>query len=388
MNRIRSHASHRPSATRRRHNAVCESALIAQKGRQPCAANDVLIGESGAIRRLRATIERIAAAPISVLIEGPTGSGKELVAALLHRLSGRSGALVAFNVCAIGDTMFEDALFGHVRGAYTGAGTDTAGFFREAHGGTLFMDEIGGLPAPLQPKLLRALETGVFRPIGSSRDAKSDFRLVAATNEPINHLVDAGRFRPDLAHRMSGIVLTLPSLDERSEDVPRLVHHFARGRRVEANAMQALESRSWPGNVRELRQVVDAAFVFGRDTLDRHAVQLALEHRPAALPARTAEKPSDYLAIERTRLISALDQSAWNTVVVARAFGVHRSTLYRRLKRLKIALPPSMKPRPERPEPEMAFLISRPAAARDAGKFAASFPPGANPDPGIAPHVV
>ena len=195
MKRIRSQASHRTTATRRRHNSVCEPDIAAPAGRESRAGAEVLVGESGVIRRLRATIERIAPARISVLVEGPTGSGKELVAALLHRISGRSGALVAFNVCAIADTMFEDALFGHVRGAYTGAGTDNLGFLREAHAGTLFMDEISGLPNALQPKLLRALETGVFRPIGSSRDTKSDFRLVAASNEPVGHLVDVGRFR-------------------------------------------------------------------------------------------------------------------------------------------------------------------------------------------------
>src|SRR6185369_15081519 len=125
--------------------------------------------------------------------EGETGTGKELVASLLHQLSGRRGAYVAFNVCAIGDSMFEDALFGHVRGAYTGAATDAPGFLREAHGGSVFFDEIGGLPAPLQAKLLRAIETGVFRPIGSARDATSDFRLIAATNEGVGGLVAEGR---------------------------------------------------------------------------------------------------------------------------------------------------------------------------------------------------
>jgi sigma-54 specific flagellar transcriptional regulator A len=136
------------------------------------SSSSILVGESGVMRRLRLTIERIAPSTIPVLIEGPTGAGKELAAALLHRLSGRSGAMIAFNVCAIAETMFEDALFGHVRGAYTGAATLPPGFLRYAHAGTLFLDEIGGLPATLQPKLLRAIETGVFRPIGSARDSR------------------------------------------------------------------------------------------------------------------------------------------------------------------------------------------------------------------------
>jgi two-component system NtrC family response regulator len=259
--------------------------------------------------------------------------------------------------------MFEDALFGHTRGAYTGAGTDMPGFLREAHGGTLFLDEIGGLPGVLQPKLLRALETGVFRPIGSSRDSKSDFRLVSATNEPLAHLVAAARFRADLAHRMSGVVVTMPSLDERREDVPHLVDHFAHGRPVDPKGVQLLQGRSWPGNVRELRQVVDAAFVFGRGMLDRRAVELALEHRPAtptsvpASPTHASRSDgSNYVSMERMRLVEALDQSSWDTALVAREFGVHRSTLYRRLKRLNIALPPSMRPRSD------AALASIPTA--------------------------
>ncbi len=363
---IRPQTRHRVPTILNRHDLVREADVRVHESR---VAADVLIGESAVIRRLRATIGRVAPANISVLVEGPTGSGKELVAALLHRLSGRSGALVAFNVCAIADTMFEDALFGHVRGAYTGAGADIPGFLREAHAGTVFMDEIGGLPGVLQPKLLRALETGVFRPIGSSRDTRSDFRLVAASNEPIGQLVEGGRFRSDLAHRMSGIVLTLPSLDERREDIPPLVHHFAQGRPVDPSGLRVLESRSWPGNVRELRQVIDATFVFGRGTLDRRAVEAALEHRPMSPSSRrTPEKSSDYLAIQRTRLISVLDQSAWNTVAVARALGMHRSTLYRRLKRLNIALPPSMRSRAAGPDLNIPALVTRSLVAGDACK--------------------
>jgi DNA-binding NtrC family response regulator len=340
------------------------------------------------MRRLRATIERIAPAQIPVLVEGPSGSGKELVAALLHRLSGRPGALVSFNVCAVADTMFEDALFGHVRGAYTGAGSDMPGFLREAHAGTLFLDEVGGLPGVLQPKLLRAIETGVFRPVGSSRDAKSDFRLVTATNEPVAQLVDAARFRSDLAHRMTGIVLSLPPLDERRDDVPLLIQHFAHGRRVDAAASRLLETRSWPGNVRELRQVVEAAFVFGRGTIDRRAVEMALEHRPSPTPVQKAPgSSSDYLAMERTRLISALDQAAWDTTVVATAFGVHRSTLYRRLKRLNIALPPSMRPPPRNTAVEPTALLARALRPRDQAPLHA-LPPAAAAAPPLTSHIV
>src|SRR5579885_564510 len=139
---------------------------------------DPLIGESPAIVQLRRLIETVAPTRLSVLIEGATGTGKELVAAQLHHASARSGSFVAFNVCALGDSMFEDALFGHVRGAYTGAVGESLGFLREANGGTVFLDEISGLALAQQAKLLRAVETGVFRPIGSARDARSDFRMI------------------------------------------------------------------------------------------------------------------------------------------------------------------------------------------------------------------
>jgi two-component system NtrC family response regulator len=318
------------------------------------ATEALLIGDSPPIRRLRRVIERVAPSRLSVLIEGPTGSGKELVAALLHQLSGRRGALVAFNVCAIGETMFEDALFGHVRGAYTGAGSDAPGFLREAHGGTVFLDEIGGLPPTLQPKLLRALETGVFRPIGSARDTTSDFRLVAATNDGIEALVADGRFRADLAHRLSGFVLVVPSLSERMDDVPILAAHFAGGRSIEADALRLLRERSWPGNVRELKQVIEASLVFARGAIDAAAMEQALSNRlrtvfPSAerLVSDASAAPRSYgadaaMAAERARVIDLLNDAAWDTEQVAHRLGVHRSTLYRRLKRLGVALPPAM----------------------------------------------
>src|SRR5512146_522674 len=182
-----------------------------------------LIGDSKPMQRLRALIARVAPTKVPVLIEGETGTGKELVAASLHKQSRRDGAFVAFNVCALSDSMFEDALFGHAKGAFTGAVGESLGFLREANGGTAFLDEISGLPLAQQAKLLRALETGVVRPIGSARDAITDFRLIAATNERVDDLVDQGRFRPDLAHRLRGLVLTLPTLAERVDDIPALV---------------------------------------------------------------------------------------------------------------------------------------------------------------------
>src|SRR4051812_33808831 len=233
-------------------------------------ANDVvLVGSSTPMRQLRALVATVAPTRVPVLIEGETGTGKELVAALLHRSSGRTGAFVAFNVCAIGDSMFEDALFGHVKGAYTGAVSESLGFLREANGGTAFFDEISGLPLPLQAKLLRAIETGVFRPIGAPRDVRSEFRPVAATNESLGALVEHARFRADLKHRLSGIVLRIPSLAERIDDIPELARHFARCATgvhvaISPDALLHLQDTPWPGNVRELKQVVDASVAFAR----------------------------------------------------------------------------------------------------------------------------
>jgi DNA-binding NtrC family response regulator len=248
-----------------------------------------LVGSSSPMRELRALIAQVAPMRIPVLVEGATGTGKELAAALLHRESGRAGSLVAFNVCALSESMFEDALFGHVKGAYTGAIGESLGFLREANGGTAFFDEISGLPLPLQAKLLRAIETGVFRPIGAGRDAVSEFRTVAATNEYLRELVDAGRFREDLMHRLSGITIRMPTLAERVDDIPELVEHFVRraagrGIPISIDAVTLLQETPWPGNIRELRQVVEASVAFAHRELDTRAVYAALAHRSASGP--------------------------------------------------------------------------------------------------------
>ena len=299
-----------------------------------------LIGSSSPMRELRALIARVAPLRIPVLIEGATGTGKELAAALLHRDSGRSGGFVAFNVCALGESMFEDALFGHVKGAYTGALGESLGFLREANGGTVFFDEISGLALPLQAKLLRAIETGVFRPIGASRDAMSEFRTVAATNEQLRELVAAGRFREDLMHRLSGITVRMPTLAERVDDIPELVRHFVRrlaGHEmpIESRAVVMLQETPWPGNVRELRQVVEAGVAFAHRELGVGALELALAHRsaPAAPP-----RASVGLA-ERRELITVLERTSGDTGRAAELLGIHRATVYRRMKRHGIDAP-------------------------------------------------
>jgi len=299
----------------------------------------VLIGDSLPMRRLRALIDTVAPTRLPALIEGETGSGKELIAAMLHQRSGRNGELVAFNVCALGETMFEDSLFGHAKGAYTGALGESLGFLREANGGTAFFDEISGLALPLQAKLLRAVETGVFRPIGAARDARSDFRTVAATNERLEMLVEQGRFRADLRHRLSGVVIAVPSLARRVDDIPALVHHFARRARgqgfdVDAAALRRLMELDWPGNVRELKQVVDTAAAFAGRILDLSAIELALSHRSGETPALPRRDLGD-----RSALMGVLHESNWDVERAASRLGVHRATCYRRMKRHGIEAP-------------------------------------------------
>lgn len=306
-----------------------------------------IIGDSAAIRELRAAISRVAPLRLPVLIQGPTGSGKELVANALHALSGRRGRFVPLNVCALPESMFEAALFGHVRGAFTGALADSPGYLTEADRGTLFLDEISGLPLPLQAKLLRAVETGEFRPVGARADRSSDLRVLAASNERIEGLVAGGSFRADLAHRLSGVVLTVPALRERAEDIPTLVRHFAsedgQGNiAFTAGAVRLLQTQDWPGNVRELRHVIERAIAFsGGTTIQRGDMLAVIGHRSAAGFDATR---GNYLSTERERLLDVLEAFAWDTASAAAQLDVHRATLYRWMQRLDIARPSSVLP--------------------------------------------
>jgi DNA-binding NtrC family response regulator len=316
---------------------------------EPVRSREVaIIGESLPIRRLRAMIERVARTEIPVLIQGPTGTGKELVARALHEASERAGKFVPFNVCALSDSMFEDALFGHVRGAFTGAVRDSRGYLAEAHRGTVFLDEVGGLSPSSQAKLLRAIETGEFRPVGSSSDARSEFRVLAAINERLSALVDSRHFRRDLAYRLGGIVIEVPALRDRMQDVPVLARHFA-GRlhdrsasaALDAGAVDALLSHDWPGNVRELKHVIEAASALGGGvTLTRSSVLAAMRRGEERAAAECAD------AFARRRFEGVLERCAWDTSRVAAELGVSRSTVYRRMERLCLTVPQSVELQP------------------------------------------
>ena len=233
-----------------------------------------LVGVSRPMRDLYAQIERAAAAPVDVLVRGETGTGKELIARELHRSSPRSaGPFVAVNTSAIAESLAESELFGHAKGAFTGAAADRKGVFEQADGGTLFLDEIGDMPRPAQTKVLRALQERTVQPVGSSRQVRVDVRVVSATHQDLTRAIADGHFRQDLYYRIKGVELTVPPLRSRREDVVLLANYFldrlaARGprggppaqpRRFAPDAVDALLAHTWPGNVRELEQAVTAA---------------------------------------------------------------------------------------------------------------------------------
>jgi DNA-binding NtrC family response regulator len=299
----------------------------------------LLIGDSVAMRGVRALIRRVAPASLPVLIQGPTGSGKELVARALHLASGRQGGFVALNVCAIADSMFEDTLFGHVRGAFTGASGDSLGYLMEADRGTVFLDEISGLPLFAQAKLLRAIETKEFRPIGSRSDRRSDFRLVSASNEYLGEAVAGGTFREDLMFRLRGVVIEVPPLAARIEDIPMLARHFAsrtvRGDEgplsVSDEAAGALMCRDWPGNVRELKALIECAAALAHtgviDASDvARAAELGVRERLTLASVRNG--------IAARHLLEVLEDTEWDVDATAAILGVHRATVYRRIGRL------------------------------------------------------
>lgn len=231
----------------------------------------LIVGGSAVMRKLKLMVERIAPSPSAVMVQGPTGAGKEVVTEALHLLSARQGPLIAVNCAAIPADLLESELFGHEKGAFTGAAERRIGRVEAAHGGTLFLDEIGDMPPALQAKLLRVLETRRIQRLGGREDIAVDFRLVTATHRNLAQEVAQGRFRQDLYYRIAVFSLTLPALADRHEDIPLLLETMARPLRAQygpaalprfsAAALDCLQRYDWPGNVRELRNVFDRAAV-------------------------------------------------------------------------------------------------------------------------------
>ena len=306
-----------------------------------------IVGRSPQLAAALALADKVARHPSTVLITGESGTGKELVARHLHRRSPRASApFIAVNCGAIPEALLESELFGHAKGAFTGATVDREGLFADADGGTLFLDELGELPIALQVKLLRALQEGEVRRVGDDASRRVDVRVVAATSRNLESEVAEGRFRADLFYRVNVVRIHLPPLRERSEDVPELVRHFidrfnARlGLRVtgaSAAAMRALIDYPWPGNVRELENIVERAMVLA----DHDRIDLA--QLPALLPPATTALPSDDIAasldlsvkrrtdaLERVLIREALSRTQGNRTRAAKLLDLsHRALLYK-----------------------------------------------------------
>jgi DNA-binding NtrC family response regulator len=298
-----------------------------------------LLGGSAAMRRLRRSISMLAPTRLPLLIFGETGTGKELVARALHEESGRAGAFVALNCGAIASELVESELFGHERGAFTGATQRRLGVFQEADGGTLFLDEIGELPLSLQPRLLRALEVGGVRPVGAARELRVEVRVVAATHVDLEDAVRKGRFREDLYYRLRGDLLRTPALRDRPDDIVLLAERFLTEENARAtldeSALAALTAFSWPGNVRELRNVLRRATALSGPIIS--AGDLALRDTPipqCSGDLRIDDRP--FLDIEREILQRALQRSGGNKRAAAQALGIPKSTLCDKAKRYGI----------------------------------------------------
>jgi transcriptional regulator with GAF, ATPase, and Fis domain len=314
-----------------------------------------LVGSSSALEAVLEQVERVAPTDSTVLIQGETGTGKELIAKAIHNVSGRCGRpFMKLNCAAIPFDLLESELFGHERGAFTGAIAQKMGRFELAHTGTLFLDEVGDIPLGLQPKLLRVLQEQEFERLGSGRTQRVDVRLVAATNRDLPEMVDRKEFRSDLYYRLNVFPILLPPLRQRREDIPVLVTHFAgvfarrMGKRIDhipAETMAAFCAHSWPGNVRELQNVIERAVILSSDeTLpnplpaESHAVTPSTARPTAApVPAPTTLKDS-----ERALIVETLEAVGWvvgGAGGAAAKLGLKRTTLIHKMKKHGISRP-------------------------------------------------
>jgi two-component system response regulator AtoC len=296
-----------------------------------------LVGSSPAMRKVVGLIEKVAATNATVLVQGASGTGKELVARALHTNSPRrTRPLVTINCAALQENLLESELFGHEKGAFTGAVAAKPGLVEVAEGGTLFIDEIGEMAPGLQAKLLRVLEDGHYRRVGGTREMNADVRVVAATNRDLAEEIKNGKFREDLFYRLNVVSIFLPPLRERREDIPELVEHFLSTRqigtlrsRVDAEAMKALLAYSWPGNVRELANVLERAQILA----ENHVItpEDLPENITSAAPASSAEAgdPRHLSEVERRHVQAVLQEEKGNKVHAARILGISRRSLYR-----------------------------------------------------------
>lgn len=318
-----------------------------------------IVGESEAIRKVVRLIRMVAEKGPSVLITGESGTGKELVARAIHELSSRRDKqFVALNCAAIPESLLEDELFGHVRGAYTDAKTSRIGRLEQAHGGTLFLDEIGEMRPALQVKLLRVLETRSLQRLGSNQEVTVDFRVIAATNADLRKKIEDGEFREDLFYRLNVVPIHNPALRERKSDLPLLVNHFLKlfarqyvepPKRLDPAALKVLAAHEWPGNIRELRNVIELGFILSGDnqvitpqdlpTLDEkvgasvHGTQL---EALLTLPEEGIDLNQVVNEVERNLICQSLERTGGNKGQAARLLYLKRTTLVEKLRRMNL----------------------------------------------------
>jgi DNA-binding NtrC family response regulator len=314
-----------------------------------CAENlGNMVGESPGFKRVLEAIEVVAPTEAAVLIQGETGTGKELVAHAIHDQSSRSRrSFIEVNCAAIPATLLESELFGHEKGAFTGAIAQKMGRFERAHQGTLFLDEIGEIPLELQPKLLRALQEQEFERLGGNRTIRVDVRIIAATNRNLKQMVEEGKFRSDLYYRLNVFPLTVPPLRERREDIELLIRFFTQryakklNRSIEeipATALEALTRYDWPGNIRELQNVIERSVILSQGPELRIAMpEFNRELAPVVLVGRVAKGSED---VERARILEALKEAKGQVSGpdgAAARLGLKRTTLQSRMQKYKIA---------------------------------------------------
>lgn len=321
-------------------------------------SSDGIVGASAVMRRLFGMIARVSVSDSTILISGETGTGKGLAARAIHRHSARAGkAFVAINCGAIPENLLESELFGHVKGAFTGATANKVGKFEQAHGGTIFLDEIGDMSPDLQVKLLRVLEEGEFEPVGSNRGVRVDVRVIAATHRDLEARVATGGFREDLYYRLYVIPLVLPPLRERGEDIMLLAEHFlaeynARMRAGVTGFSQAargvLAAHGWPGNVRELRNLVERLVVLKPEGRIE-AADLPVRLRgmmPAAAPGGMVALGDEGINLnsavtefEKALILQSLEKTQWVKNKAARLLNLNRTTLVEKIKRYQLESP-------------------------------------------------
>ncbi|MDI9431280.1 MAG: sigma-54 dependent transcriptional regulator [Planctomycetota bacterium] len=305
-----------------------------------------IMGDSPAMQRIFEIVRRVAPTNISVLIEGPSGTGKELLARAIHDNSlRRNKPFRPVNCAGLTETLLESELFGHVKGAFTGANMDRKGLFEIADEGTLFLDEIGDMPLTMQAKLLRVLEDGMVIPVGSNKAISVDVRIISATNHSLNSLIEQNKFREDLYFRIKGVNISLPALRERQEDIPLLVRHFLQEaaeeigsevRGISDAAMHILTAHDWPGNIRQLKNVVRTMVVMcDRDRLDVQDIPPDIARRRqltggTAAPANLAGVSLNDL--EKKAILDTLTKTEGNREKAARILGIGERTLYRKIK--------------------------------------------------------